>query len=396
MISTEQLVAALEELAPRDRELLELSLRRRLSDEALATMLEVEEAEVARRRAATIERLSGLLDLQSGEDLGNVLKVLLEQRTWAEVGARPEVAAAPAADEPDPAPPAAVKPELRADSPRPADSADEPTPSRRRWLAPVAVAVGVIMVLAAGVGALTGSSGEPVGSGEDSRGAFVPAASGPGMAEASPSGPEQQLSGKKPSGNVTATVRGRPVLFSRPAGGGRRRVLTRRTEFDTPRVFGVVRRQGDWLAVQAPELENGRVGWLRVEGAKLYSSPWSLHADLSRKSIVVRRNGRAVRRFKIAIGSPGHPTPKGRFSVTDKLKVTDPGSPYGCCVLALSGHQVDLPPDWPGGDRLAVHATRDESSIGKPASLGCMRAQSKQARWLIDTIPLGSPVFVGA
>jgi len=110
----------------------------------------------------------------------------------------------------------------------------------------------------------------------------------------------------------------------------------------------------------------------------------------------VRKNGRAVRRFKIAIGSPGHPTPKGRFSVTDKLRVTDPGSPYGCCVLALSGHQVKLPPDWPGGDRLAVHATRDVSSIGKRASLGCMRAQSKHARWLIDTIPLGSPIFVGA
>jgi len=384
MISTEQLVAALEELAPRDRELLEFSLRRRVSDGALATMLQVEEAEVVRRRAATIERLSGLLDLQSGEDLGNVLKALLEESTWAEVGARPEVAA----------PPAAAKAELLADSPRRADSAGEPTPSRGRWLAPVAVAVGVIMVLAAAVGALTGSSGESVGSGEDSRRVFVPGASGPGKAEASPSGPEQQPSGKKPSGNVTATVRGRPVLFSRPGGGGRRRVLPRKTQFDTPRVFGVVRRQGDWLAVQAPELENGRVGWLRAKGAKLYSSPWSLHADLSRRSIVVRRNGRAVRRFKIAIGSPGHPTPKGRFSVTDKLKVTDPGSPYGCCVLALSGHQVDLPPDWPGGDRLAVHATRDVSSIGKRASLGCMRAQSKHARWLIDTIPLGSPIFV--
>ena len=400
MISTEQLVAALEELAPRDRELLELSLRRRLSDEALATMLEVEEAEVVRRRAANIERLSGLLDLQSGQDLGNVLKALLEESTWAEVGARPEVAAPPATDDPDPAPPAAVKPEPLADSPRPADSADEPTSSRGRWLAPVAVALGVIMVLAAAVGALTRSSGESAGSGgEDSRRVFVPGASGPDKAEASPSGPERGPSGKKPagrkpSGNVTATVRGRPVLFSRPGGGGRRRVLPAKTQFDTPRVFGVVRRRGDWLAVQAPELENGRVGWLRAEGAKLYSSPWSLHADLSRKSIEVRKNGRAVRRFKIAIGSPGHPTPKGRFSVTDKLKVTDPGSPYGCCVLALSGHQVDLPPDWPGGDRLAVHATRDVSSIGKRASLGCMRAQSKHARWLIDTIPLGSPIFV--
>jgi lipoprotein-anchoring transpeptidase ErfK/SrfK len=103
-----------------------------------------------------------------------------------------------------------------------------------------------------------------------------------------------------------------------------------------------------------------------------------------------------VRSFSIAIGNPNNPTPKGRFSVTDKLKVTDSSSPYGCCVLALSGHQVDLPPDWPGGDRLAVHATHDLSSIGKPVSLGCMRTQSEQARWLINNIPLGSPLFVGA
>ena len=80
-----------------------------------------------------------------------------------------------------------------------------------------------------------------------------------------------------------------------------------------------------------------------------------------------------MRTLHVAIGRPGNPTPKGRFSVTDKLRVTDPGSPYGCCVLALTGHQTHLPPSWPGGDRLAVHATKELSSIGKPASLGCMR-----------------------
>jgi len=150
------------------------------------------------------------------------------------------------------------------------------------------------------------------------------------------------------------------------------------------------------LAVQAPELKNGQVGWLRASDARLDSTPWSLHADLSSKRLEVRKGGRPVRSFSIAIGSPQNPTPKGRFSVTDKLKVTDAGSPYGCCVLALSGHQVDLPPDWPGGDRLAVHATRNESSIGEPVSLGCMRTRAEQARWLINTIPLGSPLFVSA
>jgi hypothetical protein len=29
-------------------------------------------------------------------------------------------------------------------------------------------------------------------------------------------------------------------------------------------------------------------------------------------------------------------------------------------------------------------------------SLGCMRAQASQARWLINNIPLGSPVFIHA
>ena len=143
-------------------------------------------------------------------------------------------------------------------------------------------------------------------------------------------------------------------------------------------MFGVVRRQGAWLAVQAPELKNGQVGWLRASDATLETTPWSLHADLSSKRIEVRKEGRRMRSFSIAIGNPQNPTPKGRFSVTDKLKVTDANSPYGCCVLALSGHQVDLPPDWPGGDRLAVHATRDISSIGKPVSLGCMRSEVRQ------------------
>ena len=68
-----------------------------------------------------------------------------------------------------------------------------------------------------------------------------------------------------------------------------------------------------------------------------------MHADLSRRTLSVERDGKTVRRFGIAVGRKGNPTPEGRFSVTDKLRVTDPGSPYGCCVLALSGHQTRLP-----------------------------------------------------
>lgn len=398
MISTEQLVAALEELAPHDRELLELSLRRRVPDEALATLFEIEEAEVARRRANAIERLSQLLDLQRGEDLGNVLKSLLEQGTWAEVGARPDAEKVDAAGfEPESRETPGPVLELLSDRPKAADP--EPAPARRRWVGPAALALGVLVVLGGAIGALALSSGESSGrdATDPQQRTFQPNEPDKGKAEpfASGSAPASAADKLKPGQNVTATVRGRPVLYSKP-GGGKKRTLPAHTQFDTPRVFGVVRRRGEWLAVQAPELKNGQVGWLRATDAKLDTTPWALHADLSTKRIEVRKDGRRMRSFPIAIGNPQNPTPKGRYSVTDKLKVTDASSPYGCCVLALSGHQVDLPPDWPGGDRLGVHATRDLSSIGKPVSLGCMRTTSDNARWLINTIPLGSPIFINS
>jgi lipoprotein-anchoring transpeptidase ErfK/SrfK len=65
-------------------------------------------------------------------------------------------------------------------------------------------------------------------------------------------------------------------------------------------------------------------------------------------------------------------------------------------VLALTGHQTRLPAGWPGGDRLAVHATHDLGGLGHRVSLGCMRTDPRDTRWLLGRIPLGAPVFVHA
>jgi len=192
-----------------------------------------------------------------------------------------------------------------------------------------------------------------------------------------------------------ASTTGKTTLYKKPGGAVRIR-LSSRTEWGSPRILGVIRRRGDWISVQAPELDNGEVAWMESSQARLDCVHWEMRANLKKKRLSVEHNGKTVRRFVIAVGRPGNSTPRGRFSVTDKLRVTDPGSPYGCCVLALSGHQTNLPPSWPGGDRLAVHATTELSSLGKAKSLGCMRVTSAQAQWLIKTIPLGTPLFVKA
>jgi hypothetical protein len=600
MISGEELVAALRRLDPRDWEVLDLSLRRRVPDEALAKIFDAEPAEVARRRATAIENLADALGVQRGEDLGAVLKALLDADTWeaaedgkgddgwqafsdpsaasgdplpppepdvkpAELktseaarlfrltpapdplleplpvegeqrgeaedepaeedeeasgpdeteeatsddavagpaatgvpvggpgkpradepfvastgdpppadeppvdefflaaageppsheplvvvaGGEPPVEDAPAPDPADetaaleppmaeepppaeeatgaPAPPPADKPPPPAEQPAAEKAAaavaapalagaqrppfatpgngHEPEPvlemlaerqeenRRERFRSPALWALlgglGAAALLGAGwLGATqfndSGTKSPP--GGDDTR-RFLPREGG-ALAAPFPSDP------KTTSCYSTAYVR-RPVqLYSRP--GGRRKLkLPATTEWGSPRILSVVRRRGDWLAVLAPELKNGEMGWMDIAGvARLDCVRWSVHVDLSRRRLYVRRDGHTLRKFTVAIGGKAHPTPKGRFAVTDKLKVADKGSPYGCCVLALTGHQNKLPPDWPGGDRLAVHATTDLSSIGKAVSLGCMRSNPANVRWLIGTVPIGAPVFI--
>jgi hypothetical protein len=212
----------------------------------------------------------------------------------------------------------------------------------------------------------------------------------------------QRQTAREPAAVLLDHVHGYPVarvsrstlLYDRPDGRPKLRI-TARTEFGSRRDLGVVRRHGDWLAVLVPELKNGALAWVRsADIASVKGVRWSLRADISRREVRVVHRGEVVRRFAIAVGRAANPTPPGRYAVTDALRVSDPGSPYGCCVLALSGHQTQLPPGWPGGDRLALHATNDLASVGQPASLGCMRMYPRDIDWLVRRIPVGAPVFV--
>ena len=425
MIPPEQLAGALERLDPRERELLALSLRRRVPDDALARVYDVDPHEVARRRAGAIERLADELGAQRGEDLGAVLQALLDEGTWAELepdhangdsppveeqeptGAEPEPEAveerdeqpvAVAVEEEVPVVPVSSEPVLEMLAARegvrgPGDAEARDDAARPPRLLAMLAASFVAAVIG-GAAAFVGfsewddSGGTDTAAADDGTRHFVPSLGGP-LEAPFPSEPDPITC------YSTARIT-RPVTLYREPGERTRLRITAKTEWGSPRVLGVVRRRGDWISVQAPELANGEVAWMEASSARLDCVRWSMHADLSRRRLYVQRDGETVRSFDIAVGRAGNPTPRGRFSVTDKLRVTDPGSPYGCCVLAVSGHQTRLPASWPGGDRLAVHATRELSSLGQAASLGCLRVTSAQARWLIRTMPLGAPLFVKA
>lgn len=138
------------------------------------------------------------------------------------------------------------------------------------------------------------------------------------------------------------------------------------------------------------------MGWInaRSSSVRLVHALIWIEVDLSRRELTVHRQNSVLRRFRVAIGQPESPTPTGRFAVTDKLPGADFASVYGCCILALSGHQTRLPPGWTGGDRLAIHATIDPEDIGARVSAGCVSARDTDLRYLMSVIPLGTAVVI--
>ena len=160
--------------------------------------------------------------------------------------------------------------------------------------------------------------------------------------------------------------------------------------------LAVAGRRGRWLGVTSPERPNGRLAWVdgRSGAFKRDRTRVSLRIDRSRRRLQLRVGGRTVRSVPVGVGASGSPTPTGRFSVTDKLSGAPYRGVYGCCILALSGHQENPPPGWRGGTRLAVHGSSGSSGKFTGASAGCVRADSRTMRMLMRRVPVGAPVFV--
>ena len=167
-----------------------------------------------------------------------------------------------------------------------------------------------------------------------------------------------------------------------------------RTEFGSPQTFSVAYVKGPWLAVRSTALGNRRLGWVRAQRVRMLNRTMRLEVDLSKRELVVHDVG-ILRRIQVAIGAPDTPTPPGTFYVTDKLRGSDFGAYYGCCILALSGRQPHLPQGWSGGDRLAIHGSPTPTWGSLSRTAACTRTKPT-LRYLMQNVPLGTAVRIHA
>ncbi|MEY2514286.1 MAG: hypothetical protein QOJ89_1644 [bacterium] len=200
---------------------------------------------------------------------------------------------------------------------------------------------------------------------------------------------------RPPRRPLGARVLRRVQLRERP-GGRVVRAVGMRTGYGSTRVLAVVARRGEWVGVLSDHVANSRAAWVPADAVELLHEPYRLDIDLSQRRLTVRHEGRVVRRVRIAVGKPGTTTPTGRFAVTDSLRIGPDSPQYGCCALALTARQPNIPQGWSGGDRIAIHGTTATGSIGTAASNGCLRASDADMRWLLPRVTLGAPVRIRA
>lgn len=247
----------------------------------------------------------------------------------------------------------------------------------------------LVPALALGVGLMLLGAGTPAPAGAAAAGPQPAADAAPQpAADAAPQSPADAA----PAGPLKTRLLQRTQLRTRP-GGPVVATLERFTEYGSDRVLAVVARRGAWLGVLSEHMPTARAGWVPAyAAAEPQHARYALAADRSQRLLIVRRDGRVVRRIAIAVGRPGLETPTGRFAVTDALAMRA-GTAYGCCVLAITALQAGLPA---GRDRLAIHGTAQEGTIGSAASSGCLRARSADMRWLLSRITPGTVLRIRA
>lgn len=109
---------------------------------------------------------------------------------------------------------------------------------------------------------------------------------------------------------------------------------------------------------------------------------YSIEIHPYRHQLIVRKQGKKIRVYPIAVGNPSTPTPIGDYQIIYKGKNWGPS--FGPRWLGLNV---------PWGT-YGIHGTNRPHSIGQHLSHGCIRMHNRDVIELFDLVPLGSKVTI--
>ncbi|AUM94768.1 TPA: L,D-transpeptidase [Clostridium botulinum] len=115
---------------------------------------------------------------------------------------------------------------------------------------------------------------------------------------------------------------------------------------------------------------------------EFYRAIYRIVINTKAHTLTLFRDNNVYKTYKVAVGKPSTPTPKGTFKIINRA--INPGGPFGARWLGLN---------IPYGD-YGIHGTNNPSSIGKSVSNGCIRMFNNQVIELSNLVPIGTTVTI--
>ncbi|MGE5627468.1 MAG: L,D-transpeptidase [Solirubrobacterales bacterium] len=113
-----------------------------------------------------------------------------------------------------------------------------------------------------------------------------------------------------------------------------------------------------------------------------YRAIYRITINTKTHTLTLFRNNIVYKTYKVAVGKPSTPTPKGTFKIINRA--INPGGPFGTRWLGLNA---------PYGD-YGIHGTNNPYSIGKNISNGCLRMFNNQVIELSKFVSIGTVVTI--
>lgn len=127
--------------------------------------------------------------------------------------------------------------------------------------------------------------------------------------------------------------------------------------------------------------------------------PFRLELNLTRRRVTLFRGNSPVKSYAVAVGKPGWETPVGKYQIKTMYRNPVWVNPFTGEVIPGGSRDNPLGTKWmgfwtDGKNQIGFHGTFNRSSVGQPASHGCVRMLEEDISDLFKTVPLGTPVNV--
>jgi hypothetical protein len=156
-----------------------------------------------------------------------------------------------------------------------------------------------------------------------------------------------------------------------------------------------------WVQLRLPSRPNDDVGWVPANALLLASTAWRIVVSLRSRTLSVYRAGAPAGRYRVVVGAPATPTPRGLFAVLGVTRAAPDGF-TGAWLLALTAHSDALPHFDGGEGRVGIHGRGGLSlrdPLGTARSHGCVRLENSSVTAIVDAIGVrdlpGVPVWIG-